>query len=107
MPRIPVRILTILLTAAALSTNAHTGGHGHGESGRATNRWQLADGSLVEGTFLYGDAGRLVLQKSDGSRIGIPLEALSGRDRRLAEFRMRRGAALNGQILPKSTHGDS
>lgn len=101
----PVRILTILLTAAAMSTSAHPGGHGHGQTVEATNRWELADGSLVEGTFLYGNEGRLVLEEADGSRIGIPLEALSGRDRRLAEFRMRRAAALNGQALPKSTDG--
>lgn len=89
-------ILTIAVMLVAIPLFAHEGGHGADQALPVTNRWELADGSLVEGTYLYGDDTRIVLERSDGSSIRVSLSDLSARDRRLAQFRNRRAARLNG-----------
>ncbi|NDC77549.1 MAG: hypothetical protein EBZ67_06725, partial [Chitinophagia bacterium] len=89
-------ILAIAVMLLAIPLFAHEGGHGADQALPVTNRWELSDGTMVEGTYLYGDDTRVVLERSDGSRIRLSLSDLSAQDRRLAQFRNHRTARLNG-----------
>ena len=93
-------VLIPILLLCSLPSIAHPEGHFHKNDGTIFNNWILKNGAIIKGNFSMGKDGFIMLEQEEGKMIKVAVADLCLQDQQLANFKIKKFAKLNEQIIP-------
>ena len=94
------KLIILCLLVAPFSLHGHAGGHV--STGDLMKVWHLTNGQTIQGNFSYGDDQAIILEKSRGEKLRIPLQMLERNDQKIAKIKVARYQKIHENEVPFS-----
>lgn len=94
------KLIILCLLVAPFALHGHAGGHY--ATGDLMKVWHLTNGQTIQGNFSYGDDQAIILEKSRGEKLRIPLQMLERNDQKIAKIKVARYQKIHENEVPFS-----